>query len=268
ALEKAFSSAEQRLTDRKRGQRNFFDMLEGGADEENSTGGPGAFGIGVPDVPEWPELEKLKYEKEALDFYITSHPLAQFEDQLRRFATHQASDAAKAKHGSAIMLGGMLTNLNPRTTKTGKRFALCRIEDFSGQIKGVLWSEEFLRFRELIVEDTIAIFEGILEWGDRAEPDFIIKRILTIEDARREFTKGLVLRMNYSEEDETLRKIERLGSVLGRFRGRCPVYLSVRDRNGRAAQFKLSNDYSIDVSTLQVAELEMLLGPGAVVFTR
>ncbi|MGL4423121.1 MAG: DNA polymerase III subunit alpha, partial [Gemmataceae bacterium] len=78
ALEKAFSSAEQRLTDRKRGQRNFFDMLEGGADEENSTGGPGAFGIGVPDVPEWPELEKLKYEKEALDFYITSHPLAQF----------------------------------------------------------------------------------------------------------------------------------------------------------------------------------------------
>ena len=32
----------------------------------------------------WPETEKLKYEKEVLDFYFSSHPLAQFEKELSR----------------------------------------------------------------------------------------------------------------------------------------------------------------------------------------
>ena len=39
----------------------------------------------LPDVPEWSDSEKLKNEKEALDFYFSSHPLAQHEETLRRF---------------------------------------------------------------------------------------------------------------------------------------------------------------------------------------
>ena len=32
--------------------------------------------------------EKLKYEKEVLDFYLTSHPLAQYEKELLRHSSH------------------------------------------------------------------------------------------------------------------------------------------------------------------------------------
>ena len=56
------------------GQRNLFDAS--GGDE---PGDDVAAVEALPDVPPWPETEKLKYEKEALDFYFSSHPLAQYE---------------------------------------------------------------------------------------------------------------------------------------------------------------------------------------------
>ena len=267
ALDKAFESAAQRAADRKRGQRNFFDLLDG-ADGDGPAADPAGGGGGLPEVPEWPELERLKFEKEALDFYISSHPLAQFDDQLRRFRTHDAADAARGKHGTELRLGGMVTNLAVRTSKTGKRFALFRLEDFTGQVKCVLWSEEYQRFKDLIADDAIHLFEGLLEWGERAEPDVIVKRVLTVDDARKELTRGLLLRMAYAEDDETLRKLEGVGKILQRYRGPCPVYLSVRDPGGRMAQFKLGNEYWVNPSNVKVDELELVLGPGAVVFTR
>src|SRR5262249_42582138 len=48
------------------GQRNFFDVFDGGGSEPSQP-------AGLPDVPEWPATEKLKNEKEALDFYFSSH---------------------------------------------------------------------------------------------------------------------------------------------------------------------------------------------------
>jgi DNA polymerase III subunit alpha len=74
--------------------------------------------------------------------------------------------------------------------------------------------------------------------------------------------------MPYAEDEETLRKLETVGKVLQRFRGQCPVYLSFRDPAGRAAQFKLGNDFTVNAANLKVDELEMLLGQGAVIFTR
>ena len=55
---------------------------------------PPAADVVLPDIPEWSETEKLKYEKEALDFYISSHPLAQFEGVLRRFSMRTIADLA------------------------------------------------------------------------------------------------------------------------------------------------------------------------------
>ena len=60
------------------------------------TGGDGA-APGCPTCPSGRTTEKLKFEKEALDFYISSHPLAQFDEQLKRFRTHDAAQVAQAR---------------------------------------------------------------------------------------------------------------------------------------------------------------------------
>ncbi|MBV9122775.1 MAG: DNA polymerase III subunit alpha, partial [Planctomycetes bacterium] len=77
----ALQAAGELQLDRRHGQRNFFDTFGGGA------AGPESAPV-LPEVEEWASSEKLKNEKEALDFYFSSHPLAQHEEELRRFSTH------------------------------------------------------------------------------------------------------------------------------------------------------------------------------------
>ncbi len=271
ALPRAAQAADDKAADKRRGQRSFLDLVDDDEPAGTATAG-NRFGEGLPDVPEWPELEKLKFEKESLDFYISSHPLAQFDDQLRRFRTHDACQVAKLNVGTEVRLGGMVTQFDTRVIKAGRnmgaRFALFRLEDFSCQIKCVLWSDQFTRFKDDVAEDKIILVEGHVEWRDgSSEPDVIVDKVLTIDQARKELTRGMVIRMSYGDDVEVLRKLDGVASVLKRFRGPCPVYLSVRDVAGKAAQFKLNNSFWVNPTAVQVDELELLLGPGSVLFT-
>ncbi len=263
AAPRAVAAAEDKAVDKRRGQKNIFDMMG----DDGDGGSTEALENVLPECEEWNDLETLKYEKEVLDFYVSSHPLARYDEQLRRFRTHDAAALGKARDRTDARIAGMIVNLGVKTTKTGKRFALFRAEDFTGSVKCVLWSDEFARFQELIKPDGIALFEGVLEHGDRPEPDFIVKRVLSIEDAKKEFTRGLVLRMNYHEEDDGRRQFEAVARVLNKAKGNCPVYVSVKDKAGLAAQFKLNAEFFVNPLNVGVEELEMILGPGAVLFT-
>jgi DNA polymerase-3 subunit alpha len=271
AVAKAYQAADERASDRRRGQKSFLDLFESGDDSDptNELGGD----RGLPDVPEWPETEKLKFEKEALDFYMSSHPLAQHDEQLRRFRTHDAAEMVKAKNGTEGRVGGMILDLQVRTANkgrnAGRKYAMFRIEDFTGTVRCIMWSDEFARFQELMLSDAVYLFEGTLNWApDRAEPDFAVKKVMTIEEARREFTKSLLLKLPYTDDVSSLGKLDAVGLVLKRYRGACPVYLSIRDANGKQVQLKLNDEFKVNPAVLKVEELEMLLGPGAVLFSR
>jgi DNA polymerase-3 subunit alpha len=117
--------------------------------------------------------------------------------------------------------------------------------------------------------DAVHLFEGTLNWApDRAEPDFNVKRVLSVEEARTEFTKSLLLKLPYTIDDNHLQKLDVVGLVLKRYRGNCPVYLSIRDANGKQVQMKLNDEFKVNPASVKVEELEMLLGPGAVLFSR
>jgi DNA polymerase-3 subunit alpha len=269
AVAKAYQAADERAADRRRGQKSYLDMIE---DEDGADAGPDP-AHGLPDVPEWPERERLKFEKEALDFYMSSHPLAQHDEQLRRFRTHDAIEIVKAKTGTEARVGGMIVELAIRTANKGRnlgrKYATFRIEDFTGTVRCIMWSDEYARFQEFVTDDAVQLFEGTLNWQEgRAEPDFQVKKVLSLEEAKREFTKSMLIKLPYGDDEGSLRKLDTVAVVLKRYRGNCPVYLSVRDANGKQVQLKLNEEFRVNPAELKVEDLEMVLGPGSVLFSR
>jgi DNA polymerase-3 subunit alpha len=267
AVAKAFQSADDRASDLRRGQKSIFEMF---ADDGTGANDIGGSDHGLPDVPEWPDTEKLKFEKEALDFYMSSHPLAQHEDQLKRFRTFDAAQAVKATHGTPVLVAGMVTGLQQRTVqKNGKRWAMFQLEDFTGQCKCILWSEQYAQFKDQVTDDAVLLFEGKVEWREGGTAgDVIVSKILTIDEARKEMTRSLLLRMPYADDPESLHRLESVGAVLKRNRGSTPVYMSVRDGTGRQVKLKLGGGFEVNAANLRAEELELILGPGSVVFTR
>jgi DNA polymerase-3 subunit alpha len=258
----ALQAAGELQQDLRIGQKNFFDVFE-------SSGPEPVRGTALPDVPEWPATEKLKNEKEALDFYFSSHPLAQHEDVLRLFSSHRLAQLSDLAANQEVMIGGMLTQVRFMNTKKARngnsRYCRCKLEDFSGAAECVMWPDDFVRCKDLVGEDQICFVVAAVE-RTRDEPGLVISRILTVEQAQRERTTGVVLDLSLENHPPYL--IDRIAAVLQRTPGRCPVFLFVRDSAGKVLKLKTSDDFRIDPNALAKGELEMLLGPGRVHFSR
>jgi len=131
--------------------------------EERESGQIGLFGGGgseaaeplrLPDLPDWPTLERLAQEAEAVGFHLSAHPLDVYAKALKRLGvTASVEIENRARGGSTrLKLAGTVVNSKERTTKTGSRMAWVRLSDAKGGYEVTCFSEVLNRSRELLVE--------------------------------------------------------------------------------------------------------------------
>ena len=262
ALPRAVSSAGEVQVDRRHGQGSLFGDLEGPQAEASAADG-------LKDIPEWSATEKLKFEKEALDFYISSHPLAQHEEDLRRFSSHAVNQLGELSINQEVFIGGMLTQIRLMNTKKARngntRYVRCRLEDFTGSVECVMWPDDYARYKDQIDEDKIVFVAGAIE-RTRDEPGLVLTKVLSLEQGKKERMTGLVLLMSLSEHEPS--QLDAIANVLRRARGTLPVFVHVQDSSGRWIKLKSSDDFRINPNILVTSDLETILGPGRVQFAR
>ncbi|MDQ1078677.1 DNA polymerase III subunit alpha [Pseudoroseomonas cervicalis] len=130
--------------------------------EERNSSQIGLFGGGdsrpeplrLPNVPDWPELERLTQEAEAVGFHLSAHPLDTYKEVLRKLrVTPIAQLQARAEAGAAVLkIAGTVVNAKERTTRTGSRMAWLKLSDSSGSTEVTLFSEVLLRARPILGE--------------------------------------------------------------------------------------------------------------------
>ena len=258
ALPRAIQAASERQNDRRLGQRNLFDSF---GEEE----APLAVNDALPEMAEWPEAEKLKYEKEVLDFYMSSHPLAQMEKEIKRYSSHTIEELSRLPADEEITLGGMLIQLRYGNTKKARngnsRYLRCKVEDFTGAAECVMWPDDFARFKDDVREDRPLFVRGTVD-RKLSDPVLVLSRIFSLEQAQRELAKGLYLLMKLGQHQP--RDIDNIAYLLKQSSGNCPVYLTIRDSAKRDCVLKLGREYQINPSNFPREGLEDLLGVGSV----
>ena len=227
ALGRAIQAASERQNDLRAGQGNLFDAVV-----PEDTGAAAAPEEVLPDVLPWPEPEKLKYEKEALDFYFSSHPLAQTEKDLRRYAVHDIARLRTLPDGEPVTLGGMLTQLrfmNVKKARNGNtRMLRCKLEDLSGQAECLMWPDDLVRYQDAVAADVPLIVKGTVD-KTRNEPGIVLQRVMTLPQAAKELTREVHLLVKLRCRPAT---IDALGEVLQRSARQLPRGAG-RARRGR-----------------------------------
>ena len=94
----------------------------------------------------------------------------------------------------------------------------------------------------------------------------VVNRVLTVEQAQKERTTGVVLTLSLKEHNPG--QIERVARILEQARGSVPVFLYVRDAAGKRIVLKASDSFRVNPTRLVPAELEAVLGQGTVHFSR
>ena len=255
AISSATVAAQERQADKRMGQKGLFEI------QEQSEVSEGSSKPILPDVPAWPEAEKLRQEKDVLDFYFSSHPLASQEKELKRFATHTISALTQSAPDEEVVVGGLLVNLKSSNTKKARngnsRFLRFRLEDLTGGIDCVIWPDDLARQKEDPRPDTIYYIKGRLE-KMRDDPSLVVTRILDLDQARKELARGLYLRVALDRNDST--DLDLVGAVLRKHLGGVSVTLKIEDAAGRGCAMRLGNGFQINPQKLPLEEIEFILG--------
>ena len=131
--------------------------------EEAGSGQIGLFGgaaqpetLRLPSIPDWPDIERLGFEAEAIGFHLTAHPLDGFKSLLRRLGAVPLNQIpVRAALGrSRVKLAGCMVSIKERPTKSGSRMAWLTISDVNGACEITLFSEVLSRCRDLLKPGT------------------------------------------------------------------------------------------------------------------
>lgn len=190
-------------------------------ENENSAqvslfGAGGAVELPEPSLtpcPQWGLIEKLKYEKDVIGIYLTSHPLDNYKFELKHFCPNNVTDLqlinkAKASEvdqevlldfnrikNKEVVLGGIIALANHRVAKSGKPFGSFIIEDYWDSYEIMVFGEDYVKFKGYLQEGYFVQIRGLVQerfkqvgnWG------FELKNIQLLSDLREKMAKSFTI---------------------------------------------------------------------------
>jgi DNA polymerase-3 subunit alpha len=252
-LTRVLEWAQHQQEDRQQGQFSLF----GGTTSTAST----AVTPSLDPVSEWSESERLAYEKEALGFYISSHPLMAVRQQLRRLTTATSQNLMDCPRDQVVTAGGMVTQQRTQLTKNGERMAFLTLEDLYGSIEIIVFPEAYRRSLPWCESDEPLLIWGKVE-GDGSEGRMIAQRIVPLKEAEawRDFRR-LTLLVSPACERTTLLQVR---DLLAAAPGECSVILALEFSDGERVLLLAADHLKVAPSMELLDVLESVLGPEGV----
>jgi DNA polymerase III subunit alpha len=208
------------------GSRAWEDRTRGQTDLFGASASEEVMDLGsLPKCESWSQSEMSSHEKAAVGFYLSVHPLDNYQATLQKLAIRKLADFEEFVAGQSVFLAGLVSGLQVRYSKKGNRFATFRLEDQSGGIKCIAWGEAFGRISGLLRDDELIIAEGRVEASEGQEETLIINDIKLLADAEPMRAREAVIRLPDSIYREEF--YERVFALLGEQRGECGIRLRV-----------------------------------------
>ena len=213
------------------------------------------------------EIEKLNLEKEVVGIYISGHPLDNFKFEMNGFCKTSCSELVDLDSilGREIKLGGIVSGVEHRTTKTGKPFGKFTLEDYTSNYTFTLFGEDYLKFKNFMNIGWFLFIEGAViknTWGQQ-NVEVKIRNIDLLNELGIKRSKGVQLKINSTDLTEDM--ISVIEGVCQTFAGSTPLFLKIQDDKENinlellSRKFRVNpiNDMAIQMKKAGALEVEM-----------
>ncbi|HEY7521057.1 MAG TPA: DNA polymerase III subunit alpha [Methylomirabilota bacterium] len=257
----ALEAAQRVQRDRAEGQASFFDDLLPKAPVQTRAE-PAA-----PVLDEWPEDQRLAYEKEVLGFYVSGHPLAQYAGLVDSLGVTTAADLAAKGHGAKVTLVGHVVALKETATKSGNRMAFLTLEDMTGSVEVTVFPEPFKAAAPFLRGHEPLVVRGRVDDGDKgrvvlAEDARLLEQSLGAVTARpRNGGEASACRIRVRGHGDPGSQLAALRKLCEEHPGGVPVFVHVL-LPGLEVVVR-SRGVSVDATTELTGKVDALLGPAA-----
>ncbi len=190
----------------------------------------------VPPCEDWSTMEKLAKEKEVVGIYISGHPLDDYRFAMQFFCNSklEALKNLNAIIGKSVTIAGIVSNVQYRTGKNGKDWAMFTLEGFDESHEFRIFNEEYLKFRHFLVNNQFVYFKILVkdgwtnrETGKKSDPQINFIEAKLLADVISIFAKKLVIRLNIVDLGADL--IQKLNTVFNENQGTSLVDFEVSE---------------------------------------
>jgi len=216
-IDSALSYSQKAFNDRRSGQNGLFG--DDGSVVDLSLDN------GLPDAEAWSQTDISRYEKSAIGFYLSVHPLDDYRKMLSDLKILNLADHEEIKPGDLLTLAGIVSGLQVKYSKKGNRFCSFRLEDQSSGVKCLVWAKAYGKYREFLKNDELLIVEGRVESAEGQEITFILNEAKSLRDAQPRNAKEVSIFLPKQDYDDGY--FYDLFSILSRNQGRCTVSINI-----------------------------------------
>ena len=221
------------------------------------------FAINLPnmsEIDEWDEKQLLAFEKESLGFYITGHPLSEYEDILEKFANTNSSTLKEQNDGDAVRIGGMIRSTKIIKTKKGDLMAFVTLEDLHGSVEIIVFSTLYAKVYDLLTDDSSILVRGHLQ-KDENSVKILADTLIPMDKAEETWSTSIHFNLDITRTDKAL--LEKLKSVFKRYPGSCRGYVHLLDPEKTETIIALSDATKLKAGSSLIREVNRLLGYSA-----
>ena len=229
-LESAINAISKENEAKANGQINLFAMMG----EEAS---PTIFQMGGSDE-EYSDSEIQGFEKEYLGFYVTSHPLSSIKNQLPFLTTHSISELKELPENAVVTVCGLVTSVRQIFTKSGKMLKVGILEDLTGKVDFVAYSDMLEKFGTCLEPESKIIIGGKIQ--HRGDDETVIN--IVINDVSMVENCNIV--NIYMNQKIRFQEMMALKDFLIEHKGSDPVVFNVKN-NGNMMKILTSSNYWI-----------------------
>ena len=233
-LEAAINAATKAQEAKASGQISLFSAVSGDSE------GMAAFNLSGNEE-EFTDSEIQSFEKDLLGFYVTSHPLSSLREHMPFLTTHKVNELNELPEGALITICGLIGSVRLITTKQNKFLKVGIIEDLTGTVEFVAYSEVLNQYNSIIEPESKVIIAGKVQFrgDDESRASIIVENVRKVENCN-------IVQISLNNES----KFENLVAVkdlLIKYKGGDPVIFNIGN-NGSSIKVLASHNFWIQAN--------------------
>lgn len=253
-IETAINGASSIHKDREVGQASLFDMMEATSLPEP-----------VKAVPEWDKEEKLTLEKDLTGAYFSGHPLDSMRgiiDNPKFIQIGTLDDTPIVELKGPQDMAGMIRLVTVKLSKSGQKFAILTLEDFTGSAEALLWGDAFAKAQEqegLLAVGNFIRYRARISEDDRTGTKKIsinsMESLSTASKRKKAANAPYEIVLSTTRHDEA--DLQNVKDIILKHAGKTPVILTFRNSLGNRASIELGDRYRVTPSPALAEALSM-----------
>ena len=201
-------------------------------------------------------------EKEVLGIYVSGHPLAEYEEVLRRKISHTSldfippeedEDRLQVEEETKVIVGGMAAGISVKYTRNNDKMAFLTLEDFQGSMEVILFPKVYEKCAAFLREEEAYIVKGRANVSADGEGKVIAMDVLPLALGEKEPPKSVWLKLEQGKNVP----FQQITAILRKYGGDVPVY--IYDEKTKQ-KMKADRIYWVTGEDALCEDLRMLLG--------